>query len=494
MPFSYTVKNGDTINSIANRYGFKNYKDAGISSVPSGNFDLIKEGESISLGNYDPNKVQTFSQTSPVVSSLDNKAEFMQNSDKISGIDRAFSGIYGGTETKVDTTKTTTDPNGNKTTTTTDASTETSGDPVYDALLKQNKEQEAKLALDAEAKKEDYASLYQTSLANLDATTQATIDRITSSYDKRIKEQQRINQLNIDRTKAYGLANGGQYTPIDFGDAVSLRETEASDKINALEGERTSLINQAKVARDNGASALLRQKLADLDKVDADIRTQLKAVEDEGDKRYKMLRDIRTAEETKAKERREKALAQIASLAPSYSEEYEKMTPEQKNSFIQQIVTKTGLDYASIYGTLEAGMVKSTKDKLDIQGKVLENSKKSADIASAWKKVNEPEGESTKVTPAMMSADAPESFSSDADFKKQMTSFVRKYGSTGATYWDKVYQKDSVGDYSYTTAKAPVSKAPVKETKSTVPDTVTKIINGKTVTLKKGTDGKYYPQ
>lgn len=468
MSFNYTVKAEDTLNSIANRYGFKNYKEAGVSAVPSGNFDLIKEGETITLGNYDPNTVKTFGSTPPVISSIDNKAEFMQNSDKITGIDKAFSGIYNGaTETNVDKTKTTTTADGTKTTTT-DTTVETTGDPVYDNILKQNKEREAQFELDAQKKKDEYASLYQTSLANLDATAKATIDRINTSYDRRIKEQQRINQLNIDRTKAYGLASGGQYTPIDFGDAVSLRETEASDKITSLESERTDLINQAKVARDNGASSLLRQKLQDLDKVDADIRTQLKAVEEESDKRYKMLRDIRTAEETKAKERREKALSQIASLAPSYTDEYEKMTPEQKNQFIQQIATKTGLDYASIYGTLEAGMIKGKKDKLDIVGKTLDNSKKSADVASAWKKVNAPDGDGTKVTPAMMSADAPETFASDEDFKKQMTTFVRKYGSAGATYWDKVYQKDSVGDYSYTVQKTQ-TKTPSKSGKVSTP-------------------------
>lgn len=485
MAYNYTVQKGDTLNSIANRYGFKNYKEAGVSAVPSGNFDLIKEGETITLNNYNPSEVKTFSTTPPVISSLDNKAQFTQDSDKISSIDKAFSGIYGvkPTDTKVTTdTKTTTTPTGE--TKTTDTTTETTGDPIYDNLLKQNKEEETRLTAEKTQRRADYESLYQTSLANLDATAQATIDRIMGSYDKRIKEQERINKLNIDRTKAYGLANGGQYTPIDFGDAVSIRETEASDKITALERERTDLINQAKTARDTGASNLLRQKLQDLDKVDSDIRTQLKAVEDESEKRYKVLRDIRTAEEAKAKERRDKAISQISSLAPMYSAEYEKMSPEEKNTFIQQIVTRTGIDYATVYGTIEAGIMKGSKDKLDLEGKKLDLKKKGYDVITSWKKANGTDTTGDKN--AKMSADDPQSFSSEQDFKDKQTAFVRKYGSAGATYWDKVYQKDKYGDYKYTV------KEEVK--KSTAPDVVTKIINGKTVTLKKGEDGKYYPQ
>ena len=462
MPFTYTVQQGDTLNSIANKYGFKNYKEAGVSSVPSNNFDLIRAGEQITLGNYDPNNVKSFTSTPPVVSSVDNKAEFMNNSDKITKVDNAFSGIYAGKDkTTTDTTKTTTTPN-NTNTTTTDTTTETSGDPVYDALLKQNKEQAVKYEEEKAQKKATYESLYQTSLTNLDATAKATIDRINSSYDKRIQEQERINKLNIDRTKAYGLANGGQYTPIDFGDAVSLREQEASDKITSLESERTNLINQAKTARDNGASQLLRQKLQDLDKVDADIRKQLQDVEAESDKRYKMLREIRTAEETKAKERRDKAVAQITSLAPMYSDQYEKMTPEEKNAFILQIVNQTGLDYATTYGAIEGGILKKKKDTLDLEGKSLEVKKKVKDLYKA----NNP---TTKVTPEQMSADAPMSFASDEDFQNQMSAFVRKYGSTGATYWDKLYKKDSQGDYTYSISKTQ-SKTPAKSSGKSTSD------------------------
>ena len=42
MAFKHKVLPGETLNTISQKYGFANYKKAGVSSVPSGNFDLIK--------------------------------------------------------------------------------------------------------------------------------------------------------------------------------------------------------------------------------------------------------------------------------------------------------------------------------------------------------------------------------------------------------------------------------------------------------------------
>lgn len=47
----HIVQTGDTLNMIAKKYGFLNYIEAGILSVPSGNFDFIRMGDVITIRN-----------------------------------------------------------------------------------------------------------------------------------------------------------------------------------------------------------------------------------------------------------------------------------------------------------------------------------------------------------------------------------------------------------------------------------------------------------
>lgn len=54
MAETYKVKAGDTLNSIAKQYGFNTYKEAGITEVPSGNFDMIRVGDQITIGGAKP--------------------------------------------------------------------------------------------------------------------------------------------------------------------------------------------------------------------------------------------------------------------------------------------------------------------------------------------------------------------------------------------------------------------------------------------------------
>ena len=81
----YIVKKGDTLNDIANAHGFKNYKDAGINSVPSGNFDLIHEGDVIEFNGSSSNSGQ-IEQPPALVSSLDSQQQFNKDSSTLDEI------------------------------------------------------------------------------------------------------------------------------------------------------------------------------------------------------------------------------------------------------------------------------------------------------------------------------------------------------------------------------------------------------------------------
>lgn len=441
MAFIYTVKKGDTLNKIAQQYGFSNYKDAGVSSVPSGNFDLISEGQNITLNNYDPNKVSGIQTGSPVVSSNDNVQTFKDNSNELDGILGSLADKTGNeTIKKEETTKT--EFNVNK-----EGQVET-GDPVLDKLNSWEAEQRKSFEAETEQRKSDYEKLFQTNLSAIDATANATTQRINASYAKRIDEQRRINDLNIARVKAYGLGNGGQYTPISYGDAVTNREQEASDKVTSLENERNSLIAQAESARLAGQSKALSEKMTAIFDINKELRESLARVEKEAETQYQLLRDLRKEEETKHKEAVDTMVKRLTSIAPQYLDEYEQMDDEEKNKFIQKIATQTGVDYATVYGIMQGASssvadsaLKTKKTEADIKAvEALANQRN----ASAFKDRNSTKEEEN------MDKDVPDTFKDDTEFQSKRQEFVKKYGTKGASYWDDVFDKDSVGDYTYT--------------------------------------------
>ena len=63
MATTYTVKEGDTLNGISQKYGFKSYKDAGITGYKSGNPDLIRAGEVLTIGKVPSSPATTTKDT-----------------------------------------------------------------------------------------------------------------------------------------------------------------------------------------------------------------------------------------------------------------------------------------------------------------------------------------------------------------------------------------------------------------------------------------------
>lgn len=345
--------------------------------------------------------------------------------------------------------------------------TEGSGDPIYDKMKKWQEEQSLKFDAEQEEKKKAYEAMYQTSLASIDASAQATINNINSTYDQRITEQKRINQLRVDRMKAYGLGSANAMAnPIEYTDSVSAREQEGADKVKELDSQRNNLIAQAKSARDQGASKLLREKLADLDNIDEQIRTQLSKVSEEADKQYKLLRDIRKEEETKHKDAIAKMVERLTQLAPKYADEYDKMDNVAKDAFIEQIVKETGLDYAQVFATLNKGVSEAQKLKTTEEKEALSLDKAKNDLAISKNNLAKSQKELVegKKTDAQNEEDAmksalPRTFTSEADATKQRKEYVRQFGKKGAEYWDSVfYSADSKvdkGEYNYDIASVP---------------------------------------
>lgn len=356
---------------LAQQAGIQNYSGTAEQNTALLSY-LMKSGNQAGM-NSNNTQLTTIGSTPPVVSSKDNAQQFQQDSTKLDGINNGL------TQPKVNTTT------GQANETKVDVDKDTgevivTGDPVVDKLNEWEKAQEAKIKTDSASKKAEYESLYTTSLAAIDATTAATIDRINSTFAKRITEQERINAIDVARVKAYGLTEGGRFTPIAFQDAISGREQQAADKITALENERNSLIAQAKAARDEGASKLLREKLADLDKVDEKIRQQLSDVEKEADKQYQLLRTLRKEEEEKHQAKVAKITQQLTALAPQYIDEWDKMNEKQQDEFISKLMKQTGLDYATIYGIMRSASLSMFNETFDKKEKDLKLKKGEIDI------------------------------------------------------------------------------------------------------------------
>jgi hypothetical protein len=353
MSFKYKVQQGDTLNKIANKHGFRNYKDAGISSVPSGNFDLIRAGEEVSLDNYNPNNIQSLpTPTPPVLSSKDNAQEFNDNRNKLDNILAGQRPEDNGNKPidikPIDKPIETKQPKPDN--------TQVINDPLY---LKSRADDQAKIdtaRTNMEQDKTDYLASITTRLADVDAVTKSAIDRITATAERRINEQNRINAVNTDRVRAYGLGRGGaEYKPIMFSDAVTERERKGADEIARLERERDTAIREAETAGRLGKSAILKEKLSDLNDIEDRMRERFGEIEAESEKQYQTLRTLRKEKEVERLKKVKDMQERLQAFVSLHSDEYQNMSDEEIEQKVAEVM-RAGLSYSEAYSAIMDGM------------------------------------------------------------------------------------------------------------------------------------------
>ena len=340
---NYTVKPGDTLNKIANSYGYKDYKEAGITSVPSGNFDLIRPGETITIGgSADTSKVGSFSST-PIVTSLDSKNQFEKDSSELDKIVNAPV-LPDDTQAPEDTTKDTAD--------TTKTS---SGDKTYDAFRESADAAKLKAEEEANSVLKEYDSLYKLELAAIDAKTRSTVNSLKQSFAQRIEEQKRINKVNVDRVKAYGLGgSSAQYLPIMWSDAITERERDGAEEVNGLERERQNLIDLAKAAQREGNAALLSQRITDYNNVKEKLNKRLSEIEADSAKQYEMLRKIRQEQEADFQQKKEEAKLRLQAYYQLNPDEVENLSPEEKEALVNTLSAKYGFENYEVLGVIDS--------------------------------------------------------------------------------------------------------------------------------------------
>jgi len=283
----------------------------------------------------------------PVITSDDSSGEFDDNVNELDGIKDNIIGE--GTETESDGTgqgEPKFDPDTGKVT--------VGDDPVGDELTEYEKAEKAKYEEQAEAERKRYNDLFSDSLAAINATAAATIAGLRETFDRRLDEQRRINKVRIDRTKAYGLGSGmATFMPMGYTDAVTRREEEAADEIKKLENERNALIAKAEAAARSGRADLLRQSIEDMHTVEERLQTNLERVRTQADEQYKILRDYRKEQEEKHEKSVQKMRERFSLVASRYVEEYDGLDEAGRVALIKKLMKETGLDFASIYSSLQ---------------------------------------------------------------------------------------------------------------------------------------------
>lgn len=346
MAKTYTVKPGDTLNSIAQANGYSDYKAAGITA-PSGNPDLIKPGEVITFNGSSNTGVSTFKPSPAIITSQDSAQQFSQSSSELDGIVNApkmeDDPVTPSTGEK--------DKNGKYIPSAT-------GNVNYDNYrnstnaIKEQSEKEAEDVLG------EYDQLYKTELAAIDARTKASIASTKQTFEKRINEQKRINNVNIDRVKAYGLAYGAaQYNPLEWSDAITEREREAADEITSLERDRQNAIDAAKAAKNEGDAALLAQKIKDYNSVKDKLNTRLEQIEKDSEAQYKLLRELRKEQEAEFKEKQQDALLRLQAYYKMNKDEVEGLSDDEKEALVTSLATKYGFEPYEVLSVVEQAVL-----------------------------------------------------------------------------------------------------------------------------------------
>lgn len=228
---NYTVKQGDTLNSISQAAGFTNYKDAGITSVPSGNFDLIRPGEVISL--------------KPAVVSSDKVAEkTSHNLTELATVTTPKTGLTPEQQAAAD--KAAADKLA--------AETKARETSAVDSALKTGvpaQPVKSQAQIDAEAG----ITAMQTQLANLSATMDANakllMDGIAREYDSLIAQQETQNRAYQGGINVEGIRSGRErYAPVMQGAILDGAVSSGLKAISDLQAKKAQLLIQAQQARD----------------------------------------------------------------------------------------------------------------------------------------------------------------------------------------------------------------------------------------------------
>jgi len=353
MKYKVTKKDFKGLNSIVQRYNFSNYKEAGVKSVPSGNFDLIRPGDEIEF--KDPIKGAPSGVASIGTTNLSLKNEKLQNdfeeSKKTGTLKEIKNPLSDLTKAKPEVDI---DKNGN---------VNIKGDENTNKLneWEGKKMQEEKEWFDKQLS--DYDDLFKSMTSNISTEKQSAIDRISNVFKQRLETQKRINKFNLDRVKAYGLRGGGGnalYTPLMFSDVITAKEQENADKLNKINVEMENSISEIERAFNEKNYKLAKEKLDTHYKLKERLNKSIDDIEKQSNYHLKKLRETEKNWKLQMQEERKKALTRIKGYVST--KDLSGMSNDKKLQLAENLANKYGLDTYEVLGMLQSI---SNKKELD---------------------------------------------------------------------------------------------------------------------------------
>ena len=379
-PKKYIVKQGDTLNSISQGLGFKDYKEAGISSVPSGNFDLIRPGEEITIGNYPVQQDTT-----------DMRIESLINNEKLNGILGKTIGTtenMAGTEGeqngtgKVTVVRDQDNGDGTRTVTYSDGRTarvtatkNADGTDSYKEMTPEegvNFDAQANISK-TNAKGQKQLDSINSTLDSLGTTasdaTKALIQNIKGTYKQKMSLMNDINERVLGAYEQVGNRYGkARYTAKLNEGILSDQEQKGIDKVAGLEAEMYSLILQAEQAQTKNDLELFNTRMTQLNTVTDNIQNEVMGIQKAANDSLTQMRENEKFQMDKDAKTQETAIKRAEVSAPALASSLSGFTTsEERSAFIVKFAEKIGIPVDILFGSLETYLGEKEKKDLDIE-------------------------------------------------------------------------------------------------------------------------------
>ena len=415
MPISYTVKQGDTLNDIASSYGYKNYKDAGVSSVSSGNFDLIRPGEVVNLGNasktlvepnvykvgnvYQDSTGKTINYTPVMQSTTQQDTKDEETSAKIDGLTGTKPNTPNGTPTGTPAGTTTVGADGKPvapTYKTPDGQSDVSEKPVagsraYSTPVTGLKEGEKAgygadgrryiIGKDGTTRNDPFADQeYEINRESIERTNKNTaiLDAIQlradeahsalinsiktkSAYNRQLMEETNKRYLALKQNEGFSGGQARYMSDINNG-ILQDNEQKGIERLNAIDVAEQVAIAEATAAKTDKDFERAYKKLNEVDTLQKEKRTAIQDVMKATTEFNKALEEQSKALKEAEKLQFDQGTKILTTSAPALLAGYDQLkTTELKEAFLVNYAKRLGIKPEMVLGAIEDQRVESDK-------------------------------------------------------------------------------------------------------------------------------------